>query len=268
MSGEGVVMGRLRKKTWLCSVLYRRWFPKGVYQQTKRQSSFYTVSCGISDRRKTAPLTPRRILAERLLTNSGRMLIPRRSVSLPLKLCKFKIPGRLLRSNPILISFIELLRLLRGGAMPVDFLSSLASVLRSSLILMCRSVGDVSRTLLRKTSDCSNDSMKSNQTCPTCLAEAYGRRAESTTKRASNPGKASNFTSCANRTCPIWLSTRLGCYARGAAPELCCQTPTYDAIWTLDAWTLSTLALSTCKFWKHVKMWAKFAGQNDGRPQP
>ena len=119
--------------------------------------------------------------------------------------------------------------------MPVDFQSSLASVLRSSLILMCRSVGDVSRTLLRKTSDCSNDSMKSNQTCPTCLAEAYGRRAESTTKRASNPGKASNFTSCANRTCPIWLSTRLGCYARGAALELCCQTPTYDAIWTLDA---------------------------------
>ena len=78
----------------------------------------------------------------------------------------------------------------------------------------------VSRTLLRKTSDCSNDSMKSNQTCPICLAEACGRRAESTAKRAWNLGKASDFTSCASRTCPIWLSTRLGCYARGAAPVL------------------------------------------------
>ena len=63
------------------------------------------------------------------------MLLPRRSVSLPLKLCKFKIPGRLLRSNPILISFIELLRLLRGGAMPVDFQSSLASLLRSFVMV-------------------------------------------------------------------------------------------------------------------------------------
>ena len=52
--------------------------------------------------RKTAPLTPRRILAAERL-QIGRMLVPRRSVWLPLKHCKFKIPGRLLRSNPIVI---------------------------------------------------------------------------------------------------------------------------------------------------------------------
>ena len=52
MSGERgaeVVMGRLRQKALLPSVLYKRWFPKGVYQQTKGQPSFYTVRCGISD---------------------------------------------------------------------------------------------------------------------------------------------------------------------------------------------------------------------------
>ena len=36
------------------------------------------------------------------IAKSGRMLV-RRNVLLSLKLCKFKIPGRLLRSNPIVI---------------------------------------------------------------------------------------------------------------------------------------------------------------------
>ena len=78
---------------------------------------------------KTAPLTSRRILAERL--QIGRMLVPRRSVWLPLKLCKFKIPGRLLRSNPIVIPSLNFSAHSAEVSCLWIFKSSLVSLLHS-----------------------------------------------------------------------------------------------------------------------------------------